>query len=122
MELSHFDYRRLNMEPGYRYVYGVSINPDRRQEFYNQLVKVDIRTGQARRWFEPDCFPGEPIFVGPPGRTAEDEGLILSVVLDGARQNSFLLVLDAISFEEQARAEIPQPVLFGYHGAYFEGI
>ena len=122
MELSHFDYRRFNMNPDYRYIYGVSLNPERRQEFYNQLVKVDVQSGHSRRWFQPDCYPGEPIFVGPPGRTAEDEGVILSVVLDGAGGRSFLLVLDAASFEEQARAEIPHPVLFGYHGAYFEEI
>lgn len=120
MELPNFDYRRFNMQDGYRYVYAVSINKAQRKGFYNQLLKVDVETGAAQTWYRPGCYPGEPIFVGRPGRTAADDGVILSVVLDAARGTSFLLVLDAASFDELARAEIPHPILFGYHGAYFE--
>ncbi len=120
MELPQFDYTRLNMQAGYRYVYSVSLHPQHRQGFYNQLVKVNVHTGAVRAWFEPNCYPGEPIFVRSPGATGEDDGVILSVVLDTARGTSFLLVLDARSFEERARAVIPHPILFGYHGAYFE--
>jgi carotenoid cleavage dioxygenase-like enzyme len=104
----------------YRFVYASSLRPEQRTGFYNQLVKSDIETGQTQSWFEPDCYPGEPVFVGRPDRRAEDEGVILAVVLDAARAESFLLVLDAQSFVERARAAIPYPVLFGYHGEFFE--
>lgn len=120
MELPNFDYRRYNMRDGYRYVYAVSIHPQQRQGFYNQLLKVDVETGATQTWYQPGCYPGEPIFVGRPGRAAQDDGVILSVVLDARAGTSFLLVLDAHSFDELARAEIPHAVLFGYHGAYFE--
>jgi beta,beta-carotene 9',10'-dioxygenase len=120
MELPNFDYRRYNMQDGYRYVYGVSIHPQQRQGFYNQLLKLDVQTGAAQTWYQPGCYPGEPIFAGKPGREMPDDGVILSVVLDAAAGTSFLLVLDAHSFDELARAEIPHAVLFGYHGAYFE--
>jgi carotenoid cleavage dioxygenase-like enzyme len=119
MELPRFDYQRYNMDGSYRYVYAISMQAARRQGFYNQLVKVDLHTGQTAAWHAPDCYPGEPVFVGAPGRAAEDEGVILSVVLDAARGTSFLLVLDARTFAERARAEIPHPVLFGYHGEFF---
>lgn len=119
MELPRFDYERFNMDGRYRYVYAVSVRPDQRQGFYNQLVKVDIETGRALTWRAADCYPGEAVFVGAPGRTVEDDGVVLSVVLDAAQGASFLLVLDAQSFAERARAEIPHPVLFGYHGEYF---
>lgn len=119
LELPHFDYAGYNMDGSYRYVYAVSINPAQRHGFYNQLLKVDIQTGREWIWHEPDCYPGEPIFVPAPGRKAEDDGVILSVVLDVPRQSSFLLILDAASYAEIGRAEIPHPVLFGYHGAYF---
>jgi beta,beta-carotene 9',10'-dioxygenase len=121
MELPRFDYGRYNMRSDYRFVYAASQRPDHPTGFYNQLVKADIGTGQSWTWFEPDCYPGEPVFVGAPHRRAEDEGVILSVALDAARGESFLLVLDAQSFAEQARARIPHPVLFGYHGEFFEG-
>lgn len=120
LELPRFDYDRLNMSGDYRYVYGVSMNPAGPRWFYDQLVKIEVQTGQTEVWREENCYPGEPVFVGAPGRLAEDEGVILSVVLDAQRGSSFLLVLDAVSFTEIGRAEILHPVLFGYHGAYFE--
>ena len=121
MELPNFDYSRYNLDAGYRYVYAASISPENRQGFYNQIVKVDIQTRQNQAWRQPGCYPGEAIFVGRPGRIAEDDGVLLSVVLDSELGNSFLLVLDAHSLEEIGRAVIPHPVLFGYHGAYFSG-
>jgi beta,beta-carotene 9',10'-dioxygenase len=119
IELANFDYARFNMRSDYRYVYAVGLHPEQRQGFYNQIEKVDIQTGTNTSWHEAGCYPGEPIFVGRPGRMGEDDGVILSVVLDANRGSSFLLILNAQSFSEIARAEIPQPVLFGYHGAYF---
>ena len=119
IELLRFDYERYNMKEDYRYAYAVSINPHQRQGFYNQLVKVDIKTGKDKTWYTPGCYPGEPVFVGHPDRFAEDDGVVLSVVLDANRGKSFLLVLDAQTFGERARAEIPHAVLFGYHGDYF---
>ena len=45
--------------------------------------------------------------------------MILSVVLDANAGRSFLLVLDAGSFEELARAEAPHHIPFGFHGQFF---
>lgn len=64
-------------------------------------------------------YPSEPVYVPAPGSSAEDEGVILSVVLDGTRGTSFLLLLDAKTFIEQARAEVPQHIPFGFHGEFF---
>lgn len=121
MELPRFDYENFVMRADYRFVYASSINPQHRQGFYNQIVKVDNQSGQAWSWFEEDCYPGEPLFVPAPHRTTEDEGVVLSVVLDARQENSFLLILDAQTFTEKARATVPQPILFGYHGEYFDG-
>ena len=54
----------------------------------------------AATWSEEGCYPGEGVFAGRPGRTAEDDGVVLSVVLDAPRGTSFLLVLDAATFTE----------------------
>lgn len=119
MELPRFDVERFNMNADYRCVYAAGIDPTHRAGFYNQILKVDLSTRGLQTWSQTGCYPGEPVFVGRPGRTAEDDGVILSVVLDSQRGNSFLLALDAHTFEEIARAEVPQPILFGYHGEYF---
>jgi carotenoid cleavage dioxygenase-like enzyme len=117
IELPSLDYARMNTSPEHTYVYGVGVRAER--GFYDQLVKVDLDTRQTTTWYEPGCYPGEGVFVGRPGREAEDDGVVLSVVLDSARGTSFLLVLDASAFTEVARAELPHPVLFGYHGQFF---
>jgi beta,beta-carotene 9',10'-dioxygenase len=47
--------------------------------------------------------------------------VVLSVVLDADAGRSFLLVLDAGTFQELARAEAPHHVPFGFHGQFFSG-
>lgn len=47
---------------------------------------------------------------------------VLSVVLNAQKGNSFLLVLDAHTFEEIGRAEVPHSIPFGLHGQYFPGL
>lgn len=116
LELPSYDYPRCVTDPGYRHVYGVGLTGGR--GFYDQLVALDVHTGDERTWSSPDQYPGEPVFVGRPGRTAEDDGVLLSVVLDAARGASSLLVLDARTLDEVARADLPHPVLFGYHGLF----
>ena len=69
-------------------------------------------------WSAPGCHPGEPIFVREPEAEDEDAGVVLSVVLDAAAGRSSLVVLDARSFEELARAEAPHHIPFGFHGQF----
>ncbi|KAL4435075.1 hypothetical protein ABPG77_003900 [Micractinium sp. CCAP 211/92] len=82
---------------------------------------VDVETGETQVWRQPGHFPGEPIFVPRPGGEREDDGVLLSVVLAGPDQHSYLLVLDASSLEEVARAKVPHVVGFGFHGNLFDG-
>ena len=82
-------------------------------------MKIDLTDGSTRTWHEPGHYPGEGVFAGRPGRTAEDDGVIMSVVLDADRGTSYLLVLDARTFTEVARTGLPHPVLFGYHGQFY---
>jgi carotenoid cleavage dioxygenase-like enzyme len=119
MELPNYDVNRYSTSGDYRFIYAVGINQQQRSGFYNQIVKVDIQGKADAAWYQPGCFPGEPIFIGRPGRQAEDDGVLLSVVLDENAQSSFLLALDAGTLMELGRASIPHPVLFGYHGAFF---
>ena len=86
----------------------------------DQLVKLDVRSGNAKLWHEPGTYPGEPVFTAAPNAKREDEGVITSVVLDAARATSFLLVLDAQTFEERARARVPHHIPFGFHGMHFK--
>ena len=102
----------------YQYVYGVGTREV--GHFTDQLLKIDAETGAAQTWHEAGTYPGEPVFVSLPDGTAEDDGVVLSVVLDPDTERSFLLVLDAASFEERARAPVPHAIPFGFHGQFFE--
>jgi carotenoid cleavage dioxygenase-like enzyme len=122
IELPRFDYDSLNMDGSYRYIYSIGINESENNSFYDQIVKTDLKSGKSKVWREENCFPGEPVFLPDPEGKNEDDGVNLSVVLDEANGNSFLLVLDSSTFTEIARATIPQPVLFGYHGNFYNNI
>jgi beta,beta-carotene 9',10'-dioxygenase len=86
--------------------------------FIDNLVKLDLGRGAASSWHEEGCYPGEPVFVPAPEAANEDDGVILSVVLDARKAASFLLILEASTFRELARAEAPHHIPFGFHGNY----
>jgi beta,beta-carotene 9',10'-dioxygenase len=115
IEFPRFAYRRLAGRP-YRFVYGAGNEVP--GNFIDNLVKLDLGRGTASSWHEEGCYPGEPVFVAAPETANEDDGVILSVVLDTRKAASFLLVLDASTFRELARADAPHHIPFGLHGNY----
>jgi len=113
LELPRIDYGRRNTRD-YSYAYFTGAGTG----WLDRLVKVAVRDGSRCEWRAGGCYPGEPVFVREPGTDAEDAGVVLSVVLDAKAGRSFLLVLDAGSFEEIARAAAPHHIPFGFHGQY----
>ena len=113
---------RINYEAhagkAYRYVWGTGIAA--KGDFLDCIVKIDTATGASARWYAAGLYPGEPVFVPSPSATAEDDGVLLSVVLDIDKDRSFLLVLDAASLKELARAAAPHAIPFHFHGNFFE--
>jgi torulene dioxygenase len=101
----------------YRYVYcagnrGLSTITD-------SIVKTDLQTREAIYWCGPvGHSPGEPIFVPRPDAFDEDDGVILSMVLDGSAEISYLLCLDARTMEEIGKAEAEFAIPLGFHGIH----
>ena len=60
------------------------------------------------------------MFVAAPDGKTEDEGVVLSAVLNADTKTSFLLILDAVTFEEMARAEVPVRIPTNVHGVFLE--
>ncbi|NXH18554.1 BCDO2 oxygenase, partial [Bucco capensis] len=105
----HYNGRR------YRYFYGCGF----RHLLGDSLIKVDVETKNFKIWQEDGCYPSEPVFVPVPNATAEDSGVILSVVVSPTEnQSAFLLVLDAETFRELGRAEVGVQMPYGFHGIF----
>jgi beta,beta-carotene 9',10'-dioxygenase len=85
----------------------------------DSIVKVDVTTGETLRWTGDGLYPGEPVFVAEPGGATEDAGVLLTVVLDVHAGTSCLVVLDAVTLTERARAMAPFPITLGFHGGFF---
>src|SRR5262249_1491868 len=113
MELPRINYGRRN-ERAYRYAWGV----DAKSGWLDTIVKADLDDRSTGEWSEDGCSPGEPVFVAAPDASAEDDGILLSVVFDAGRGRSFLLVLDAADLSELARAETPHHIPYGFHGQF----
>eukprot|EP00057_Strongylocentrotus_purpuratus_P023271 XP_011677745.1 PREDICTED: beta,beta-carotene 15,15'-monooxygenase [Strongylocentrotus purpuratus] len=110
---------RVNGRP-YTYAYGTSGKC--KGDFMNTIVKCNMRTKSCKTWHRPNHYPSEPIFVGAPDAVDEDEGVLVSTVISSETQRAFLLVLDAKTLDEIARANIPEtmscPITF--HGGFFQ--
>ncbi|KAK1799377.1 hypothetical protein P4O66_006721 [Electrophorus voltai] len=100
----------------YRYFYGTKIkwSPPK-----NKIAKVDTITRTHIEWMEDECYPSEPVFVASPGAVDEDDGVILSSVISlNPKKTPFLLVLDAKTFKEIARASVNTTVHMDLHGLF----
>jgi carotenoid cleavage dioxygenase-like enzyme len=114
IELPRINYGANNCKP-YQYVYGIGLGTGAP---FDRLVKIDAQWGDSTVWAEDGLLCGEPVFVPAPDAQTEDDGVLLSLVLDGVKQRSMLLVLDAHDMTELARAEISRPVPPGFHGNF----
>jgi torulene dioxygenase len=100
----------------HRFSYGCA---DRmKSSFMDGIVKFDNITQTGIFWETEGHTPGEPIFIADPEGKDEDDGVLLTVVLDGFEEKSYLLVLNAKDLTELGRAEMAGPMSIGFHGAF----
>jgi len=99
-----------------RYTYGwVSI------DYWKQtLVKKDLEDSMNdKTWSRPSHYSGEVFFVPRPDGDSEDDGVVISIVFDGEKEQSYLQLLDGKTFEEINYAYLPYRVPFAFHGNWF---
>ena len=102
----------------YRYAYGVHAQKDKNRfisSLINSIIKVDVHDHTVKTWTRENHVPGEPIFVPRPDGVSEDDGVLLTVALNGEKGTSALVVLDAVTMKEVARAEMSIPFPYGFH-------
>jgi beta,beta-carotene 9',10'-dioxygenase len=102
----------------YQYCYAIDAEFPNSVNDVRPLYKIDVNAKTSQKWAKAGCFPGEPIFVPRPEAQDEDDGVVLSVVLDLVNNTSFLLILDAHTMQELGRAEAPHAIPVGLHGLW----
>ncbi|KAI1204417.1 carotenoid oxygenase [Annulohypoxylon truncatum] len=91
---------------------------------FDCIVKTNLDTREALYWEgKKGDTPGEAIFIQRPRsyekeEVAEDDGMLLSVVLDGHGKKSYLVCLDARNMLELGRAECDFAIAIGFHGLH----
>ena len=119
LSTQHLEMPRINPDTfchAYEYVYGMSTTVA--NVLTNQLVKVQVNTGTVCTWQHEGCFPSEPLFIPKPHAKTQDEGVVFSIVYDANAHRSFLLILDAQSYKEVARAVVPHHISYCVHGTW----
>jgi carotenoid cleavage dioxygenase len=86
---------------------------------FNEIYKFDLQSG--RNWthaFGAGTGCGEAVFVPTSDRAGEDQGCLMTLVYDAARDTSELVLLDAQNIADAplARIQIPHRVPYGFHG------
>nr|XP_057907887.1 beta,beta-carotene 15,15'-dioxygenase isoform X2 [Doryrhamphus excisus] len=114
LELPNINYK-FNAKM-YRYFYGSKVDWSPQP---NKIIKFDTLTRTHIEWQQDNCYPSEPVFVASPGAVDEDDGIILSSVISlDSNISPFMLVLNAKTLVELARAAIPVSVHLDLHGHY----
>ena len=88
---------------------------------FDCIVKYDLQRGTSQRHdFGADHVCGEPVFAADPAGRAEDDGWLLTYVIDRATRETEAVVLDArnVAAEPLARIALPRRVPFGFHGSW----
>lgn len=115
LEFGRYNYQQKNMQE-YQFLYSAGWREEK--EFFDCLVKTDFKTESDKIWGEEDCYPGEPLFIPDPSSDKEDQGVVISIVLDSKNEHSYLIILDAETWRELARVEVSHIIPYGLHGNF----
>ncbi|KAI8878597.1 hypothetical protein K501DRAFT_277366 [Backusella circina FSU 941] len=108
----------------YDFMYGLGFAPSsviQDGAIWDSIVKINMETKSVvGSWHKEYCYPSEAVFIPKPGSSnAEDDGVLVSVVMDSSKATSFLLILDAATLTELATADIGYVVPLSFaHGSY----
>uniref|UniRef100_A0AAQ5YT67 Beta-carotene oxygenase 1 n=1 Tax=Amphiprion ocellaris TaxID=80972 RepID=A0AAQ5YT67_AMPOC len=84
-----------------------------------EVAKFDTETKNMVYWSEENCLPSEAVFIPRPNGESEDDGVVLVAVVNrNPGQSSFMLILDAKTFKEVARANVNGELHKDVHGVF----
>ena len=85
----------------------------------------ESKASSISSWSYKNCYPSESIYVSRHKERQDhddDDGVVLSIVYEGNKRESFLLVLDAKSMEELGRCYLKKKICFSFHGVFLPSL
>jgi len=64
-------------------------------------------------------YTSEMSFIANPEAKTEDDGVLVTIVFDGEKEQSYLLILDALTFTIIDKAYLPHNIPWSAHGMHF---
>jgi len=116
-----FDFPTINEKfRGRRYCYAYGVVAI--DYAFNALVKKSLcedAPEKDRVYRIPNNYYSEANFVANPDAKAEDDGVLVTIGYDGVKSRSYLLLLDAMTFEPLNYAYSPHRIPYSFHGNFF---
>jgi len=117
--INNFDFPTINEDYRglpYCIVYGWSALDYSR----TALVKKNLcDSTKDKVFYLEDHYTSEMHFLPEPNKTSEDDGVLITIVFDGHREQSYLLILDAKTFQTVNKAYLPHNIPWSAHGMHF---
>ena len=121
-EFPRMDNRALGRKT--RYSYNPRLSASAPTLLFDGVVKYDYEAGTSAVFSYPaGCFGSEVVFAPRVGSKGEDDGYLVTFVVDEASGESEAYVLDAkdVTRAPLARVKLPQRVPTGYHAWWVPG-
>ncbi|HZR81861.1 MAG TPA: carotenoid oxygenase family protein [Candidatus Binatia bacterium] len=118
-EFPRVDERRVGRKHAIGYFAARGADDDTSLPVFSAIRKVDFDRGRFEtRELGTGNGAGEPLFVPRRADSSEDDGYVLCLAYDRARNASEFLILDArdVAGEPIARVALPHRVPYGFHG------
>jgi len=87
------------------------------------ILKLDLETSDRQLYsFAPSGYVSEPIFIPKPESKTEDDGWIITLVYDGNKHRSDVVILDGLDLNKGAiaRLHLKHHIPYGLHGNWTE--
>jgi all-trans-8'-apo-beta-carotenal 15,15'-oxygenase len=120
-EFPRIDPRRMGS--AHRAIYFAAASQGAVQGMQQSIVRLDTITGNvASHDFAPSGYVGEPVFIPAKTNGTEDDGYVVTLVLDARTKRTDIVILDAqnIVAKPVAVAHLTHHVPFGFHGFFVD--
>jgi all-trans-8'-apo-beta-carotenal 15,15'-oxygenase len=107
----------------YRYLFMGVANSSIGNAPLQGITKIDLMTKEQQTWTAaPTGFVSEPVFVAKPQPQSEDDGWLITLVYEGDRNETDVVILSAIDLSVVAKLHLPHHLPYGLHGTWTEEI